>query len=155
MGTNVDTTSSYTMKSSYTHIRVTMFLLLIFIKSCVAISLAQELRGNKLNASLGINFKYNDNLNHNLDYIWIVTRIKLLKFNDIHMPSIKYDSNCSFIHEANFNTPGNEVKENKHTLWFFFISLCSFIHLIKEKGDTLYRYNRKTFRRGYPFCFKR
>ena len=33
-----------------------MFLLLIFIKSCVAISLSLELRENKLNASLGINF---------------------------------------------------------------------------------------------------
>ena len=53
-----------------------MFLLLLFIKSCVAITLAPELRENKLNASLGINIKYNGNLNHNLDQVWIVTKIK-------------------------------------------------------------------------------
>ena len=52
-----------------------MFLLLIFIKSCVAISLAPELWENKLNDdSLGINFKDNGNLNHNLDQVWIVTK---------------------------------------------------------------------------------
>ena len=44
-----------------------MFLLLTCIKSCVAISIAPELRENKMNVSLGINFKYNSNLNHNLD----------------------------------------------------------------------------------------
>ena len=51
-----------------------MFLLLIFINSFVAISLAPELMENKLNASLCINFKYNGNLNHNLDQVWIVTK---------------------------------------------------------------------------------
>ena len=75
-----------------------MFLLLIFIKSCVAISLAPELMENEMNSSLVINFKYNGNLNHNLDQLWIVAKIKLSKFSDIHMPSIKYDSNCSIIH---------------------------------------------------------
>lgn len=57
-----------------------MFLLLIFIKSCVAISLAPELWENKLNDdSLGINFKDNGNLNHNLDQVWIVTKNKITK----------------------------------------------------------------------------
>ena len=89
-----------------------MFLLLIFTKICVAIILAQELRENKLNASLGINFRYNGNLNHNLDQVWIVTKIKLPKFSVTYIPSIKYDSNCSFIQEANFNTAGNEGKKS-------------------------------------------
>ena len=87
-----------------------MFPLLIFIKHCVVISLDPELRENKLNASLGINFKYNGNLNHNLEQVWIVTKIILPKFSCIHMPSIKYDSNCIFMQEANFNTVGNEGK---------------------------------------------
>ena len=110
-----------------------MFLLLKFIKCCVVINLAPELRENKMNASLGINFKYNGNLNHNLDQVWIVTKIKLPKFSDIHMPSIKYDSNCSFILEANFNTPGSEGKEIKQPLWFFCISLHPFIDSIKKR----------------------
>ena len=96
-------------------------------------SLAQELRENKLNASLGINFKYNGSLNHNLDKVWIVTIIKLPKFSDIHMPSKNINSNCSFIQKANFNTAGNEEKEIKHTLCFFCISLHPFIDLIKKE----------------------
>ena len=49
------------------------------------------------------------------------------------MPSMKYDSNYSFIHEANFNTAGNEGKEIKHILWLFCTSLHLFIDLIKKK----------------------
>ena len=72
-----------------------------------------------------------------------MTKIKLPKFNDIHIPSIKYDINCSFIQRANFKTAGNEGKEIKYTLWFFCISLHPFIDLIKKKekhyNDTLER----------------
>ena len=56
-----------------------MFLLLIFIKSCVAISIAPELRENELNASLGISFKYSGNLNNKLDPSMDSNKIKITK----------------------------------------------------------------------------
>ena len=77
--------------------------------------------------------KYNGILKHNLDRVWIVTKTQLPTFSDSHMQSIKYDSNCSFIQEAIFNTGGNEGKEIKHALWFFCISLHPFIDSIKKK----------------------
>ena len=59
------------------------------------VSFAPELEHNQLNFSLGINYKYNGKLNHNIDRVWIVTKFKLPKFQDIIMPTFKIDGNCT------------------------------------------------------------
>ena len=70
------------------------------------------------------------------------------------MPSIKYDSNCSFMQEAIFNTAGNEGKEIKHTLWFFCISLCPFTDLRKKKEKHYKDTIERLLEEDIPFALK-
>ena len=58
--------------------------------------IAPELFMNRLNISYGINYKYNGQLNHNIDRVWVVTKIKNPKYESLnngntyrHVQSIK------------------------------------------------------------------
>ncbi len=52
---------------------------------------------NILKAPWGINFKYNGEVHHNLDRIWVVTEVPLPNFNKIKLPEWDIAENCSFI----------------------------------------------------------
>ena len=70
------------------------------------------------------------------------------------MPSIKYDSNCSFIQKANFTRVDNEGKEIKHTLWFFCTLLHPYIDLIKEKEKHYKDTIERLLEEDIPFALK-
>ena len=53
-----------------------------------------ELFLNRLNISYGINYKYNGQLNHNIDRVWVVTKIK---YEEIKFPNISFDPECKFL----------------------------------------------------------
>ena len=57
----------------------------------------QDMYFNHLNISLGINYKYNGLLYHNIDRVWVVTKVILLKLEDITFPNAKFDMDCSFV----------------------------------------------------------
>ena len=59
--------------------------------------IAPELFLNRLNISYGINYKYNGQLNHNTDRVWVVTKIKIPKYEEITFPSISFDPECKFL----------------------------------------------------------
>ena len=59
--------------------------------------IAPELFLNRLNISYGINYKYNGQLNHNIDRIWVVTKIKIPKYEEIRFPNISFDPECKFL----------------------------------------------------------
>ena len=61
------------------------------------LQIAPELFLNKLNISYGINYKYNGQLNHNIDRIWVVTKVKIPKYEEIRFPNISFDPNCNFL----------------------------------------------------------
>ena len=64
----------------------------------------QDMYFKHLNISLGIYYKYNGLLYHNIDRVWVVTKVILLKLEDITFPDVKFDADCSFvnkIHDAN------------------------------------------------------
>ena len=64
----------------------------------------QDMYFNHLNISLGINYKYNGLLYHNIDRVWVVTKVILPKLEDISFPDVKFNVDCSFvnkIHDAN------------------------------------------------------
>ena len=48
------------------------------------VSLAPEVEQNLLNFSLGINYKFNGKLNHNVDRVWLVTKFKLPKIEELY-----------------------------------------------------------------------
>ena len=59
--------------------------------------IAPELFLNRLNISYGINYKYNGQLNHNIDRVWVVTKIKFPKYEEIRFPNISFDPECKFL----------------------------------------------------------
>ena len=58
--------------------------------------IAPELFLNRLNISYGINYKYNGQLNHNIDRVWVVTNIKIPKYEEIKFPNISLIQNVNF-----------------------------------------------------------
>ena len=70
--------------------------------------IAPELFLNKLNISYGINYKYNGQLNHNIDRVWAVTKIKIPIYEEIKFPNISFDPECKFLDALrNGNTEAN------------------------------------------------
>ena len=59
----------------------------------------QDMYFNHLNISLGINYKYNGLLYHNIDRVWVVTKVILPKLEDITFPDVKFDADCSFVNK--------------------------------------------------------
>ena len=71
---------------------------------------------NRFNISYGKSYnKYNGQLNHNIDRVWIVTKIKIPKYEEITFPDIGLDPDCSFLnplgHDANYRDNGESVKQ--------------------------------------------
>ena len=60
-----------------------------------------ELFLNRLNVSYGINYKYNGQLNHNIDRVWVFTKIKIPKYEEIKFPNISFDPECKFLESLN------------------------------------------------------
>ena len=57
--------------------------------------------------SYGINYKYNGQLDHNIDRVWVVTKIKIPNFDDIRFPNISFNPECKFLEklkDGNTNT---------------------------------------------------
>ena len=85
---------------------------------------------NHLNISLGINYKYNGLLYHNIDRVWVVTKVILPKLEDISFPDIRFDADCSFV---------NKVHNVKQPVKTIIQSMCKsmkpLITLIKQKEE--------------------
>ena len=50
--------------------------------------------------SFGINYKYNGLLHHNIDRVWIITKVALPKLEDISFPDIAFDPDCPFVKKS-------------------------------------------------------
>ena len=83
---------------------------------------------NHLNISLGINYKYNGLLYHNIDRVWVVTKVILLKLEDITFPDVKFDADCSFV-----NKICNANPSVKTIIQSMYKSMKPLITLIKQK----------------------
>ena len=76
--------------------------------------IAPELFLNRLNISYGINYKYNGQLNHNIDRVWVVTKIKIPKYEEIRFPNISFDPECNFLdslRNGNTHTQVDSIKQ--------------------------------------------
>ena len=81
-----------------------------------------------MNISLGINYKYNGLFYHNIDRVWVVTKVILLKLEDITLPDVKFDADCSFV---------NKIRDANPSVKTIIKSMCKsmklLITLIKQK----------------------
>ena len=88
----------------------------------------QDMYFNHLNISLGINYKYNGLLYHNIDRVWVVTKVILPKLEDITFPDVKFDADCSFV---------NKICDANPSVKTIIQSMCKsmkpLITLIKQK----------------------
>ena len=71
---------------------------------------APELFFNRLNISYGINYKYNGQLNHDIDRVWVVTKIKIPKYEEIKFPNISFNPECKFLDSL---TNGNTYRHTE------------------------------------------
>ena len=70
----------------------------------------QELYMNRLNMSFGINYKFNGLLHHNLERVWVVTKIAIPKLEDIHFPDINFDPDCKFVRKLKNARPAAQYE---------------------------------------------
>ena len=81
----------------------TLLLIILWsnLISASQIQMPQELYMNRLNMSFGINYKFNGLLHHNLERVWVVTKIAISKPEDIHYPDINFYPDCKFTRKLN------------------------------------------------------
>ena len=95
----------------------------------------QDMYLNHLNIFLGINYKYNGLLYHNIDRVWVVTKVILLKLEDISFPDVKFDADCSFVNKIhNAHLPVKTIIQSMCK------SMKPLITLIKQKGKILWNW---------------
>ena len=75
--------------------------------------IAPELFLNRLNISYGINYKYNGQLNHNIDRVWVVTKIKIPKYEEKRFPNISFDPKCKFLDPLKNGNTYTHIKSKK------------------------------------------
>ena len=92
-----------------------LFILQFLLGSVIGeLQIAPELFLNRLNISYGINYKYNGQLNHNIDRVWVVTKIKIPKYEEIRFNNISFDPDCKFLDSlknGNTHTQVDSIKQ--------------------------------------------
>ena len=88
----------------------------------------QDMYFNHLNISLGINYKYNGLLYHNIERVWVVTKVILLKLEDITFPDVKFNADCSFVNKIH-----GAAQPVKTIIQSMCKSMTPLITLIKQK----------------------
>ena len=83
---------------------------------------------NRLNMSFGINYKFNGLLHHNLQRVWVVTKIAIPKLEDRHFPDINFDPDCKFTRKLN-----NARETAKYEIQSICKSMKPLIRLLKQK----------------------
>ena len=96
------------------------YLILFALITLVPADITSDLYRNQLHFGYGINYKYNGQLYHNLDRVWVVHRVVIPKAADLEMlPEIPSNLNC---HPSIKNkAPGHEHNLRRKT---FNTKLC-------------------------------
>ena len=77
--------------------------------------------------SFGINYKYNGLLHHNIDRVWIITKVALPKLEDISFPDIAYDQDFSYVKNLKHSRTAAKQVENIRSIWRSMKPLISLI----------------------------
>ena len=92
-----------------------MYLLIILLGMSLGSQpeISQDLYLNKLNMSFGINYKYNGLLHHNIDRVWVITKVVLPKLEDMFFPDIKFNPDCSFVKRLQNSRQAAKIRNRK------------------------------------------
>ena len=80
--------------------------------------------------SFGINYKYNGLLHHNIDRVWIITKVALPKLEDISFPDNAFDLDCPFVRNLKHSRTAAQQVESIGSICR---SMKPLINLIKGK----------------------
>lgn len=69
-----------------------------------------DLSLNRLRAEWGTNFRYQGMVVHNLDRVWVVTKVPIPKQSDLHLQNLSFDSHCNFVKPDLFSS----TKSRRH-----------------------------------------
>ena len=92
--------------------------------------ISSDLFLNRLNMSFGINYKYNGLLHHNIDRVWIITKVALPKLEDIYFPDIAFDPDCPFVKSLKHSRTAAQQVESIRSICR---SMKPLVNLMKEK----------------------
>ena len=109
-----------------------MFILLITIGSVLVSQpeISSDLFLNRLNMSFGINYKYNGLLHHNIDRVWIITKVALPKLEDISYPDIAFGPDYPFVKNLKHSRTAAQQVESIRSICR---SMKALVNLIKGK----------------------
>ena len=105
--------------------------------------IAPQLFLNRLNMSSGINYKYNGQLNHNIDMVWVVTKIKI--------PS-SFNPECKFLEklkDGNTNT-NSQIESVKQICG----DSAPLVRLFQYKEDYKQKFIRKLLEEDLQLALK-
>ena len=72
------------------------YLILLILFSVVSTDITSDLYRNQLHFGYGINYKYNGQLYHNLDRVWVVHRVVIPRAGDLEkLPAFPDEINCN------------------------------------------------------------
>ena len=114
--------------------------------------IAPQLFLNRLNISYGINYKYNGQLNHNIDRVWVVTKMKIPNFEDIKFPNISFNPECKFLERL------KDGKNNTNSQILSVRQICRdsapLVKLFQYKEDYKQRLIRKLLKEDLQLALK-
>ena len=97
--------------------------------------IAPKLYQNHLKPEWGINFKYNGEVHHNLDRVWIVTKLQVPTFDVDEFGQVDFDTNCTFLEEVRYN-PSKPNMEQR-LVRRYCLAFSPEIMMIKAKEENL------------------
>ena len=74
---------------------------LLFLQSFLGSVIGKPQIAPQPHSPYGINYKYTGQLNHNIDRVWVVTKIKIPKYEEIKFPNISFDPEYKFLESLN------------------------------------------------------
>ena len=90
------------------------YMLLLILFSTVPADINSDLYRNQLHFGYGINYKYNGQLYHNLDRVWVVHRVVIPKADDLdRLPAFPDNINCN--PSIKGKAPGHQANLHRKT----------------------------------------
>ena len=84
--------------------------------------------------SFGINYKYNGLLHHNIDRVWIITKVALPRLLDISFPDSASDPDCAFVNSLKHSRIAAQQVESIRSICRSMKPLISLMKLYYENA---------------------
>ena len=116
--------------------------------------IAPQLFLNRLNMFYGINYKYNGQLNHNIDRVWVVTKIKIPSFGDMKFPNISFNPECKFLEKLKYGNTNTNTNSQIESVKEICRDSAPLVKLFQYKEDYKQRLIRKLLKEDLQLALK-